>query len=131
MGFFEIFGFCVSVLGMYGVVVCLRCLLPCHIIPNVSAMLNDAQDTLTRAVTAGAIPDISEHGLDLERYRIPVLPPSGVVFSVVYTASRASLRGCVFRAIVLPGYSNRFGLLFNIVSPTGFIPSHRKSALSD
>ncbi|KAH9024289.1 hypothetical protein EDB84DRAFT_1507179 [Lactarius hengduanensis] len=46
MSFFDIFGFCVSILGMYGAVVYLRCLLPRHIIPNVSAMLHDAQDTL-------------------------------------------------------------------------------------
>ncbi|KAH9032592.1 hypothetical protein EDB85DRAFT_1204601 [Lactarius pseudohatsudake] len=68
MSFFDIFGFCVSILGMYGTVVYLRCLLPRHIIPNVSAMLHDAQDTLARAVTAGAIPDISGHGLDLESF---------------------------------------------------------------
>ncbi|KAH9067697.1 hypothetical protein EDB87DRAFT_1573274 [Lactarius vividus] len=68
MSFFDIFGFCVSILGMYGAVVYLRCLLPRHIIPNVSAMLHDTQDTLARAVTTGAIPDISEPGLDLESF---------------------------------------------------------------
>ncbi|KAI9441572.1 hypothetical protein H4582DRAFT_2096925 [Lactarius indigo] len=68
MGFFDIFGFCISILGMYGAVVYLRCLLPRHIIPNVSAMLHDAQDTLARAVTASAIPDINEYGVDLESF---------------------------------------------------------------
>ena len=76
MGFFDIFGFCVSVLGMYGIVIYLRGLLPRNIIPNVSAILHDAQDTLTHAVAAGAIPDISDSGTDLERYIILALPPS-------------------------------------------------------
>ncbi|KAH9006236.1 hypothetical protein EDB86DRAFT_3070268 [Lactarius hatsudake] len=31
-------------------------------------MLHDAQDTLARAVAAGAIPDISGHGIDLESF---------------------------------------------------------------
>lgn len=75
---------------MYGVVVYLRSLLPSQIIPQVSAKLDDAQDTLTRAVKAGAIPHISKYGEDLERYRIHPLPPSKV-FSVVYTASLANL----------------------------------------
>lgn len=74
MGFFDIFGFCVSVLQMYGMVVYLRGLLPRHIIPCVSAKLDDAQDTLAHAVKAGAIPDISRYEEDLERYRILVLP---------------------------------------------------------
>ena len=74
MGFFDIFGFCVSVLQMYGMVVYLRGLLPRHIIPCVSAKLDDAHDTLAHAVKAGAIPDISRYGEDLERYRILVLP---------------------------------------------------------
>ncbi|KAH9175021.1 hypothetical protein EDB89DRAFT_1949246 [Lactarius sanguifluus] len=68
MGFFDIFSFCVSVLGMYGAVVYLNRLLPRHIISNISTMLHDAQDTLARAVAAGAIPDISEPGADLESF---------------------------------------------------------------
>ncbi|KAN0126237.1 hypothetical protein V8E53_015230 [Lactarius tabidus] len=69
MGFFDIFGFCVSILQMYGVVVHLRNLLPRNTIPHVSAKLDDAQDTLAHAVTAGAIPHISIYREDLERYR--------------------------------------------------------------
>ena len=76
MNFFHIFGFCVSVLQMCGVVVYLRSLLPRQMIPHVSAKLDDAQDTLTRAVKAGAIPHISKYEEDLERYRIHALPPS-------------------------------------------------------
>ena len=74
MNFFDIFGFCVTALQMYGAVVYLRDLLPGYIIPRVSAKLDDAQDTLARAVKAGAIPDISKYGEDLERYRILALP---------------------------------------------------------
>ena len=76
MGFFDIFGFCVSVIGMYGIVIYLRGLLPRNITPNVSAILHDAQDTLTHAVAASAIPNISDSGTDLERYIILALPPS-------------------------------------------------------
>lgn len=87
MDFFHIFGFCVSVLQMYGVVVYLRSLLPSQIIPHVSAKLDDAQDTLTRAVKAGAIHRISKYGEDLERYRIHTHPPSKV-----FTQSFTQLR---------------------------------------
>ena len=58
---------------MYGVVVYLRALLPLYIIPRVSAKLDDAHDTLAHAVKAGAIPDISKYGEDLERYKILAL----------------------------------------------------------
>jgi len=68
MRFFDIFGFCVSLLQMYGVVVYLRGLLPRYIIPQVLAKLDDAQDTVAHAVTTGAIPDISRYGEDLERF---------------------------------------------------------------
>ena len=92
MNFFDIFGFCVSVLQMYGGVVCLRGLLPCQIIPRVSAKLDDAQDTVTRAVKAGAIPHISKYEEDLERYRIHALLSSKTFSLSLYTASLASLR---------------------------------------
>jgi hypothetical protein len=80
MNFFDTFGFCVTVLQMYGVVVYLHGLLPRQIIPHVSAKLDDAQETLARAIKAGAIPHISKYGEDLERYRIHALHPSKMFF---------------------------------------------------
>ncbi|KAN0130800.1 hypothetical protein V8E53_011475 [Lactarius tabidus] len=68
MNFFDIFGFCITVLQTYGVVVYLHGLLPRQIIPHVSAKLDDAQETLTRAIKAGAIPHISKYGEDLESF---------------------------------------------------------------
>lgn len=53
---------------MYGVVVYLHGLLPRQIIPHVSAKLDDAQETLARAIKAGAIPHISKYGEDLESF---------------------------------------------------------------
>ncbi|KAI9465244.1 hypothetical protein BJY52DRAFT_1245983 [Lactarius psammicola] len=66
MGPIEWIGFCISIFGMYSVVICLRLILPCYIIPNVSSMLNNAGQSLAHAVTTGAIPEMSDYRVDLE-----------------------------------------------------------------
>ncbi|KAH9067661.1 hypothetical protein EDB87DRAFT_18954 [Lactarius vividus] len=66
MDFIEWLGFCLSILGTYGVVIYLRLLIPCYIIPNVSSMLNNAEQSLTHAVTIGALPEMSDYRVDLE-----------------------------------------------------------------
>ncbi len=68
MGFVGIFGLCVTVLAVCGVVICFRCLLPCYIIPNISTLLNDVEQSLTSAVTIGAIATVSKEREDLETY---------------------------------------------------------------
>lgn len=70
MGSIEIgiFGICIAVLAVYGIVICFRFLLPRDIIPNVSTLLNDARQCLTSAETMGAIPAASNHRESLEVY---------------------------------------------------------------
>ncbi|KAF8270178.1 hypothetical protein EI94DRAFT_1798403 [Lactarius quietus] len=65
MNFFEVFGFCHQ---LYAVVVYLHGLLPRYIITHVTAKLDDAQDTLARAVKAGAIPNINKYEEDLKSF---------------------------------------------------------------
>jgi len=66
MAMIEFLGFCVSVFGMYGVVICIRFLLPCFITPTVSSMLDNAEQSLADAVATGAIPEVNDHRVDLE-----------------------------------------------------------------
>lgn len=66
MGLIEWIGFCVSIFGMYGLVIYLRFLLPCYLIPNVWTILDNAAQSLSYAVTTGAISEMSEYRVDLE-----------------------------------------------------------------
>ena len=68
MGFIEIFTLCITILAVYGTVICFRSLLPCYIIPNVSTLLNDVEQCLASAMETGAIPAVSEYRANLETY---------------------------------------------------------------
>ena len=57
-----------SVLGVYGLVFSLRYLIPCYIIPLLSARLNETQQLLSHAEAINAIPPESEHQTHLVRY---------------------------------------------------------------
>ena len=64
----EWIGFWLTVSGMYSVIIYLRFILPCYIIPDVSSILNNAEQTLAHAVATGAIPEMSDYRVDLEMY---------------------------------------------------------------
>jgi len=71
IGLIEIFSLFVAILATYGIVlVCFRCLLPCDIIPNVSALLNNAKQCLASAESSaeptGTIPAVSGYRAELE-----------------------------------------------------------------
>ncbi|KAI9441610.1 hypothetical protein H4582DRAFT_2055471 [Lactarius indigo] len=66
MNFIEWLGFCLSVFGIYGLVIYLRFLFPCYIIPNVFSILNNAEQSLAHAVSIGALPEMSDYRVDLE-----------------------------------------------------------------
>ena len=71
MGFIDILSFCLSILGVYGLVLYLRYLLPHYIIPLISALLNETRQLLDSAEALSAIPLESElrNQLDLcERF---------------------------------------------------------------
>ncbi|KAH8988978.1 hypothetical protein EDB86DRAFT_3245339 [Lactarius hatsudake] len=58
MGLIDTLGFCISV---FGLVIYLRCLLPHNIIPTISSMLTDAEQSLALATTIGAVPEMSDY----------------------------------------------------------------------
>ncbi|KAH9068028.1 hypothetical protein EDB83DRAFT_2519147 [Lactarius deliciosus] len=98
MGLVDTLGFCISV---FGLVIYLRFLLPHNIIPTISSMLTDAEQSLALAITIGAIPEMSDYKVGL-------------------AVLERQLRSSVLRVIILLDCFYRFGLLFDV--PTGFIP---------
>ena len=60
MRFIDILSFCLSILGVYGLVLYLRYLLPHYVIPLLSALLNETRQLLDSAEALSAIPLESE-----------------------------------------------------------------------
>jgi len=63
MCFIDVLSFCLSLLGIYGLVLNilnLHYLLPCYIIPVLSALLTETRQLLDNAEAIGAIPSESE-----------------------------------------------------------------------
>jgi len=60
MQFIDILSFCLSLLGIYSLVLNFRYLLPCYTIPVLSALLTSTQQLLNNAETISAIPSESE-----------------------------------------------------------------------
>jgi hypothetical protein len=68
MRFVEGFSLFLSLLGIYGLVLYFRFLIPRYIVQPVEDQLNDAHRLLVRAETMGAIPEASPLRVDLEMY---------------------------------------------------------------
>lgn len=64
----DILSLSLSLLGIYGLVLSLRYLIPYCFIPRLSAHLNEAQELLERAEDMSAIPPQSEHRTYLDLY---------------------------------------------------------------
>ncbi|KAI9435739.1 hypothetical protein H4582DRAFT_2059225 [Lactarius indigo] len=62
MGLIDTLGFCISA---FSIVIYLRFLLPHNIIPTISSMLTDAEQSFALAVTIGAVPEMSDHTVGL------------------------------------------------------------------
>jgi len=60
MSFIDALSFCLSLLGIYGLVLNFRYLLPCYIIPVLSVLLTEARQLLDNAEAISAIPSESE-----------------------------------------------------------------------
>jgi len=60
MSFIDTLNFCLSLFGLYSLVLYLRYLLPCCKIPPLSTFLNETQQLLDHAEAIGAIPPDSE-----------------------------------------------------------------------
>jgi hypothetical protein len=62
------FSFCLSLLGFYARVYHLRWLLPCYVIPPLSALLNETRQLLESVEADGAIPPENAYRTELDRY---------------------------------------------------------------
>ncbi|KAH9976139.1 hypothetical protein BGW80DRAFT_1291575 [Lactifluus volemus] len=68
MPFIDVFSLFLSILGVYGLILYLRFLIPRYIIQPVSVQLSDTQRLLAHAESIGAIPEASQLRIDLEMY---------------------------------------------------------------
>jgi hypothetical protein len=68
MQFTDILSFCFSILGLYGLVYCLRFLIPRNVLPYVSSVLTDAERLLGRAESTGVIPRPNDYRSALTMY---------------------------------------------------------------
>jgi hypothetical protein len=68
MHFIDILSLSLSFLGIYGLFLSLRYLIPCYIIPFISANLSSTQTLLNHAEAINAIPPESEYRTHLDVY---------------------------------------------------------------
>ena len=64
----DIFNFCLSLLGIYSIIIYLRYLLPRNVAPLLYTILDETYQLLGYAEEIGAIPLQSEYKRKLERY---------------------------------------------------------------
>jgi len=74
MRFTDIFSFCFSILGLYGLVYYLRFLIPRNLLPYVSAVLTEAEHLLDRAESTGVIPRPNDYRSALTMYEAVAVP---------------------------------------------------------
>ena len=68
MQFTDILSFCISILGLYGLVYYLRFLIPRNVLPYVSAVLAEVEHLLDRAESTGVIPRQNDYRTALTLY---------------------------------------------------------------
>ena len=112
----NILSFCFSesILGLYGLIYYLRFLIPRNLLPDVSAVLTDAEHLLDRAESTGVIPRPNDYRSTLTLYEAFVPSPL-VVTSPIVTVIPINSCGFGWKATVLLEYCSNFGLLFNTV----------------
>ena len=113
----DILSFCFSVLGLYGLVYCLRFLIPRNLLPYVSAILTEAEHLLVCAESTGVIPQSNEYRSALALYDVfvPSASANGRSHSPIITVT--PINSCAFgwKAIALLEYYSNFGSLFDTV----------------
>ncbi|KAF8501522.1 hypothetical protein F5888DRAFT_1904845, partial [Russula emetica] len=78
MRFTDILSFCFSILGLYGLVLYLRFLIPRNVLSYVSAVLTEAERLLDRAESTGVIPRPNDYRSALTLYKaVMPLPTDG------------------------------------------------------
>ena len=60
MHLIDTLSFCISLLGIYGLILYFRHLLPLHVVPLLSELLDETMQLLDRAEEIGAVPPQSE-----------------------------------------------------------------------
>jgi len=68
MDFLDVVNLCLSILGLYGLIISPRYLLPRYIVPSLSALLKETQLLLQNAEKCGAIPLGSQYRTQLDLY---------------------------------------------------------------
>ena len=76
MQFTDILSFCISILGLYGLVYYLRFLIPRNVLPYVSAVLTEVEHLLDRAESTGVIPRQNDYRTALTLYEAIVPLPT-------------------------------------------------------
>ena len=112
----DILSFCISILGLYGLVYYLRFLIPRNVLPYVSTVLTEVEHLLDRAESTGVIPRQSDYRSALTLYKAVVpLPTDALTTLLIVTV--IPINSCRFecKAIVLLEYYSNFGLLFSAV----------------
>jgi hypothetical protein len=66
MAFIDILGFCLSLVGINGLILYIRYLLPRNAIPLISTLLNETQQLLDRAEEIGAVAPQSDSRTHLD-----------------------------------------------------------------
>ena len=72
MDFLGVLSLCLSILGIYGLVLYLRFLLPRNVVPCVAEKLSEALEVLDHAESIGVIPQMSEYRTTLAMYEAVV-----------------------------------------------------------
>ena len=66
MHFIDTLSFCLSLLGIHGLILYVRHLLPVYVIPHVSELLDETMQLLDRAEEIGAVPPQGEFRTHLD-----------------------------------------------------------------
>ena len=114
MHFTDILSFCFSILGLYGLVYCLRFLIPRNLLPYVSAALTEAEHLLDRAESIGVIPRSNDYRSTLTLYETVVPLPTGLHSQTNIVALMNSC-GFGWKVIERLEYCSNFGLLYGMV----------------
>ena len=110
----DALSFSLSVLGIYGLILSLRYLIPCYMVPFLSVRLNEAQQLLSHAEAINAIPPGSEHRTYLDLCGDFFFFQCAVISYMIYPVLRINFLRCACRAITPDGHSCNCALLFSM-----------------
>ena len=109
----QILSFCFSILGLYGLVHYVRFLIPRILLPDVSAVLTEAEHLLDRAESTGVIPRPNDYRSTLTSYEAVMPLPTDLHLTNQHTLV-VLINSCGFgwKAIERLEYCSNSGSLF-------------------